>query len=368
MAEGEEVKNKQVLFRNYIDGFPKESDMYISSENTIRLKHSQGSNGVLVKNLVLSCDPLMLFLMHKKDLGGLFGCYTPDSPITGYGVAKILDSGNPKFKKGDLVWGITGFEEYSIITETESLYKIEHTDLPLSYYTGILGQLAKLMGCYVVGSAGSKEKVDLLKNKFGFDNAFNYKEEHDLTAALKRYFPEGIDIYFENVGGKMLDAVILNMRKHGRIVACGMISQYNLAEPEGVKNLMLLIDKRITMKGFVWFDYHTHYSKFLDILLPFIREGKIVYIEDVAEGLEKTPAALVGLFSGRNIGKQVIVLFDRIDITTWTQYQWPEHFCGLQAWLAFDLEMGKELKYLTLDFFSSQGVGNGIHRLEELLT
>ncbi|KAK3002531.1 hypothetical protein RJ639_022009 [Escallonia herrerae] len=106
----------------------------------------------------------------------------------------------------------------------------------------------------------------------------------------------------------MLDAVILNMRKHGRIAVCGMISQYNLAEPEGVKNLMLLIDKRITMQGFVSFDYHTHYSKFLDILLPFIREGKIIYIEDVAEGLDKTPAALVGLFSGRNIGKQVIVV------------------------------------------------------------
>ncbi|KAK2969576.1 hypothetical protein RJ640_003583 [Escallonia rubra] len=344
MAEGEEVKNKQVLFRNYIDGFPKESDMYISTENTIRLKLPQGSNGVLVKNLVLSCDPFMRLLMQKNDDSGLFGCYTPDSPITGYGVAKILDSGNPKFQKGDLVWGMTGFEEYSIITETESLYKIEHTDVPLSYYTGILGmpgitacagfyevstpkkgetvfvsaasgavgqlvgQLAKLMGCYVVGSAGSKEKVDLLKNKFGFDDAFNYKEEHDLTAALKRYFPEGIDIYFENVGGKMLDAAILNMRIHGRIAVCGLISQYNLAEPEGVKNLMPLIYKRITMKGFSAFDYLAHYSKFYDILLPLIREGKIVYIEDVAEGLEKTPAALVGLFSGRNIGKQVVVV------------------------------------------------------------
>ncbi|KAK3028959.1 hypothetical protein RJ639_039986 [Escallonia herrerae] len=203
MAKAEKVKNKQVLFKNYIDGFPKESDMYISTENTIRLKLPQGSNGVLVKNLVLSCNPFMRLLMHKSDDNGLFGLYScftsllrilselaigisliAIKPITGYGVAKILDSGNAKFQKGDLVWGMTGFEEYGIIAETESLFKIEHTDVPLSYYTGILvhpkkgetvfvsavsgavgqlaGQLAKLMGCYVVGSAGSKEKVTFL--------------------------------------------------------------------------------------------------------------------------------------------------------------------------------------------------------------
>ncbi|KAK2976088.1 hypothetical protein RJ640_009520 [Escallonia rubra] len=351
MAEREEVKNKQVLFKNYVDGFPKESDMYVSTENTIRLKLPQGSNGVLVKNLVLSCDPFLLLLMRKSDHGGLFSCYTPDSPITGYGVAKILDSGNPKFKKGDLVWGITGFEEYSIITDAESLFKIEHTDVPLSYYTGILGmpgitawagfyevstpkkgetvfvsaasgavgqlvgQFAKLMGCYVVGSAGSKEKnISVLINHFlvlliCFNGvSFVLVVDFLIVLTVTRYFPEGIDIYFDNVGGKMLDAVILNMRKHGRIALCGQISQYNLAEPEGVKNLLPLIHKGITMKGFTVFDYYNHYSKFLDILLPFIREGKIVYIEDVAEGLEKTPAAFVGLFSGRNIGKQVIVV------------------------------------------------------------
>nr|GEW69414.1 2-alkenal reductase [Tanacetum cinerariifolium] len=114
----------------------------------------------------------------------------------------------------------------------------------------LVGQFAKLSGCYVVGSAGTKEKVDLLKNKFGFDEAFNYKEEQDLDAALKRYFPEGIDIYFENVGGKMLDAVLLNMRLNGRISVC----------------------------------------------------------EDIVEGLENAPAALIGLYHGKNVGKQVVVV------------------------------------------------------------
>ncbi|KAH7547635.1 hypothetical protein FEM48_Zijuj01G0330700 [Ziziphus jujuba var. spinosa] len=150
--------------------------------------------------------------------------------------------------------------------------------------------------------------VDLLKNRFGFDEAFNYKEEHDLNAALKRYFPQGIDIYFENVGGKMLDAVILNMRVHGRIAVCGMVSQYNLQEPEGVHNLMHIVYKRVRIEGFAVFDYYHLYSKFLDLVLPQIRKGKITYVEDIAQGLESAPAALVGLFSGQNVGKQVVAI------------------------------------------------------------
>ncbi|KAF5942273.1 hypothetical protein HYC85_019915 [Camellia sinensis] len=210
-------------------------------------------------------------------------------PITGGGVARVLDSGHPNFKKGDLVWGRTGWEEYSVITKPESVFKIQNTDVPLSYYTGILGmpaasgavgqlvgQFAKLLGCYVVGSAGTKEKVDLLKNKFGFDEAFNYKEEKDLEAALK----SGIDVYFENVGRKMLNAVLVNMRLHGRIAVC----------------------------GFLVFDYYHLYPKFLEMILPRIKEGKITYVEDVAEGLESAPAALIGLFSGRNVSKQVVVV------------------------------------------------------------
>ncbi|WVZ16891.1 hypothetical protein V8G54_009873 [Vigna mungo] len=327
-----EVRNKRVVLRNYVVGFPKESDMKIV-EGRVKLKVAEGFDKVLVKNLYLSCDPIMRVLMIKMDFIDEYHHYTPDAvcskfirsvllyrptvfnlpftrlvflspterassissmlhlhenllltsrvfrPLTGYGVSKVLDSGHPDYKKGDLVWGITKWEEYSFISPSQICFKIEHTDVPLSYYTGILGmpgmtayagffeigspkkgenvfvsaasgavgqlvgQFAKLSGCYVVGSAGSKEKVDLLKNKLGFDEAFNYKEEPDLDAALKRYFGEGIDIYFENVGGKTLDAVLPNMRLHSRI-----------------------------------------------------------------PGLENGPAALVGLFSGRNVGKQVVVV------------------------------------------------------------
>ncbi|KAB5548545.1 hypothetical protein DKX38_011951 [Salix brachista] len=386
-TSGEEVRNMQVILKDYVAGFPKESDMHVKT-GSIKLKLAEdesSDNAVLVKNLYLSCDPYMRGRMTNSPVDDPdFSPFTPGSPIVGHGVAEVVDSRNPGFKKGDLVWGRKmGWEEYSLIKEPEKLFKIHSTDVPLSYYTGILGmpgmtayfgfyqvcspkkgervyisaasgavgqlvgQFAKLMGCYVVGSAGSKEKlcnfyatlllyllfdwrdlierfnlehvswldfdsafmvykVELLKSKFGFDDAFNYKEEHDLVAALKRYFPEGIDIYFENVGGKMLDAVLLNMRFHGRIAACGMISQYNLQQPEGIQNITTVVFKRIRLEGFIIFDYFDQYPKFLDFVLPYIREGKIVYVEDINEGLEHGPSALIGLFSGRNVGKQVV--------------------------------------------------------------
>lgn len=344
MAGEEAVSNKQVILSNYVTGFPKESDMKIIT-GSINLKVPEGSKDtVLLKNLYLSCDPYMRGRMSKLDKPSFVASFNPGEPLSGYGVSKVLDSTHPNYKKDDLVWGLTSWEEYSLIQSPQHLIKILDTNVPLSYYTGILGmpgltaygglyelcspkkgeyvyvsaasgavgqlvgQFAKLVGCYVVGSAGSKEKVNLLKNKFGFDDAFNYKEEPDLDAALKRCFPEGIDIYFENVGGKMLDAVLLNMRIHGRIAVCGMISQYNLEKPEGVHNLMQVVGKRIRMEGFLAGDFYHQYPKFLELVMPAIKEGKLVYVEDIAEGLEKAPSALVGIFTGQNVGKQLVVV------------------------------------------------------------
>ncbi|KAB2092110.1 hypothetical protein ES319_A02G006600v1 [Gossypium barbadense] len=344
MADEALVKNKQVVLKNYVNaGLPKESDMEIK-EKSIQLKVPEGTkDAILVKNLYLSCDPYMRNRMKKLE-DSYVPSFEPGSPISGYGVAKVVDSTHPEYKNGDLVWGTTGWEEYSLLTAPGLLFKIQHTDLPLTYYTGLLGmagmtaytgfyeictpkkgeyvyvsaasgavgqlvgQFAKLLGCYVVGSAGSKEKIDLLKNKFGFDEAFNYKEEPDLDAALKRYFPEGIDIYFENVGGKMLDAVLLNMRVHGRIAVCGMISQYNNDKPEATHNLMYIIPKRVRMQGFIVSDFYHLYPKYLEMVIPSIKEEKITYIEDVAEGIESAPTALIGLFIGRNVGKQLVVV------------------------------------------------------------
>ncbi|XP_049347237.1 2-alkenal reductase (NADP(+)-dependent)-like isoform X3 [Solanum verrucosum] len=340
MAE-EMMNNKQIILKHYVEGYPKESDMEFKN-SIIKLNVQEGSNVVVLKNLYLSCDPYMRSRMSKLE-GSYVQSFTPGSPITGCGVAKVLESVDSNFQEGDLVWGMTGWEEYSIVTATQSaLFKIHDKNVPLSYYTGILGmpgmtayvgfyeicspkkgetvfvsaasgavgqlvgQFAKMLGCYVVGSAGTKEKVDLLKNKFDFDEAFNYKEEKDLVAALKRYFPNGIDIYFENVGGKMLDAVLLNMKLCGRIAVCGMISQYNLEKTEGVHNLFCLITKRIRMEGFLVSDHYHLYPKYLEMIIPQIKGGNVVYVEDIAEGLENAPKALVGLFYGRNVGKQVV--------------------------------------------------------------
>ncbi|KAD3640792.1 hypothetical protein E3N88_30015 [Mikania micrantha] len=341
----EVVRNKQVVLKDYVNGYPKESDMMVTSNATICLELPKNEGGlVLLKNLYLSCDPYMRGRMNNTSKGSYTDSFIPGSPISGYGVAKVLDSTHPDFNKGDLVSGITIWEEYSLVTNPKLLTKIQHTHVPLSYYTGILGmagltayagfyeicspkkgdavfvsaasgavgqlvgQFAKLCGCYVVGSAGSKEKIELLKKDFNFDEAFNYKDEQDLDVALKRYFPDGIDIYFENVGGKMLDAVLCNMRVHGRIAVCGMISQYNLDQSEGINNLMLMILKRIRMEGFLVLDYHHLYPKYFDMILPLIQEGKITYVEDIVEGLDNAPAALVGLFSGKNVGKQVVAI------------------------------------------------------------
>ncbi|KAG6393619.1 hypothetical protein SASPL_147863 [Salvia splendens] len=346
---GEEISNKQVILNNYVKAYVKESDMSLRTSK-IQLKIPSGcDDAVLLKNLYLSIDPFIPKHMKKEE--NYITPYKLNSPIFGYGVSKVLDSSHPNFKMGELVWGFIYLEEYSLIKDPNVLFKVHDKDLPLSYYTGILGmpgmtayvgffefcspkkgetvyvsaasgaigqlvgQFAKNAGCYVVGSAGSKEKsvvalmkVDLLKNKFGFDEAFNYKEEQDYNAALKRYFPDGIDIYFENVGGKMLEAVLSNMRLYGRVAVCGMISQYNIEQHEGVHNLLYILTKRIRMEGYYVTDHYHIYPKYLEMVMPLIKEEKIAYVEDIVEGIESVPGAIVGLFSGRNVGKQVVVV------------------------------------------------------------
>ncbi|CAN1799063.1 2-alkenal reductase (NADP(+)-dependent) [Linum perenne] len=254
---------------------------------------------------------------------------------------------------------MTGWEEYSLIRKPQQMRKINKNDaVPLSYNLGLLGmpgftaycglyelcspkagdfvfvsaasgavgqivgQLAKLQGCYVV------------KNKMGFDGAFNYKEELDLDQALKRsanllfislehvtkskptnmgtnmcnrYFPEGIDIYFDNVGGPMLDAVLLNMKVNGRIAVCGMVSQNSVSDSgAGIRNISSIIPKRIMMQGFLQSDFLHLYPRFLEHVTEHYLKGQIVYVEDMDDGLDRAPAALAGLFTGENVGKKVV--------------------------------------------------------------
>ncbi|XP_047335092.1 2-alkenal reductase (NADP(+)-dependent) [Impatiens glandulifera] len=337
------VENKQILFKGYINGIPKETDMELKAGGKIELRVANGSSRILVKNLYLSCDPFMRGRMIFSR-ASYIPPFVPGSVIEGFGVSRVIDSDDPDFRPGDLVVGLTGWEEYSFIRKDQQLRKIQHHDIPLSYHVGLLGmpgftayagfyevcspqkgdyvfvsaasgavgqlvgQLAKLHGCYVVGSAGSSKKVDILKNTLGFDDAFNYKEETDLNAALKRCFPSGIDIYFDNVGGAMLDAALLEMRVNGRIAICGMVSQQDLSNPDGIRNMFCLISKRIKMQGFLQSDYLHLFPQFVKDMVSYYQQKKIVYIEDMNEGLESAPAALVGLFTGKNIGKQVILV------------------------------------------------------------
>ncbi|CAN6353209.1 unnamed protein product [Urochloa humidicola] len=313
-GEAAEVPNKRVILKRYVTGFPSEDDMEVVT-GTARLAVPEGSAAMVIKNLYVSCDPYMRGRMTKHERPSYVPDFVVGEALVNFGVGKVMASGHPDYKVGDLVWGMTGWEEYTLVPKPETFFKINHPEFPLSYYTGVLGavgqlvgQLAKLTGCYVVGSAGSDEKVNLLKTKFGYDEAFNYKKEKDLDAAMRRYFPEGIDIYFENVGGPTLEAVLDNMRIHGRIPVCGMISQYNLEEPEGVRNLFQVVAKRLRMEGFMVFDYFNQYYKFEEEMAGYLKEGKITYVEDIAEGLEKGPAALIGLFTGRNVGKQLVAI------------------------------------------------------------
>ncbi|KAL7587669.1 hypothetical protein Lser_V15G35718 [Lactuca serriola] len=339
---GKTMENKQIIFKRYTNESVQETDMELKLGNPIKLEAPKGSNAVLVKNLYLSCDPYMRGRMrdfHRSYIPP----FSPGSAIEGLGVSKVLDSDDPNFKRGDLVTGYTNWEEYTLIKKTNELRKIQQDDgIPLSYHVGLLGmpgftayvgfyevcapkkgdyvyvsaasgavgqlvgQLAKLHGCYVVGSAGTSQKVELLKNKLGFDEAFNYNDESDLESALTRYFPQGIDIYFDNVGGGMLDAALANMRAHGRVAICGMVSQNNRTDPQSFRNMFSIISKRITIKGFLQSDFIHLYPRFLEEITGYYKQGKIVYIENMNHGIETSPAAFVGLFSGKNVGKQVI--------------------------------------------------------------
>ena len=174
----------------------------------------------------------------------------------------------------------------------------------------IAGQIAKLKGCYVAGSVGSDEKVAYVIGELGFDAAFNYNTVSSLDVSLNEVCPSGIDVYFENVGGGMLEAVLLQLNPYARIVACGMISQYNLEEPEGVKNLSTMVGNKVKMQGFIVSDHMDLQPEFFAEMSKWMANGKIKYREDITRGVENAPAAFIGMLKGKNFGKQVIQIAD----------------------------------------------------------
>jgi NADPH-dependent curcumin reductase CurA len=261
--------------------------------------------------------------------------------MAGGAVAEVVESKSPAFAKGDLVFADTGWQEYAAVNAktAQKLPRIEPMShlisvygiAGLTAYFGLLnvgkpkagetvvvsaaagsvgvfvGQIAKLKGCRVVGIAGGAKKCDWLKNELGFDEVIDYKAEA-VAGGLKRAAPKGIDVYFDNVGGDILEACLFRMNLHGRISCCGAVSQYDGAAPQsgprGVPGL--IVTKRLTMQGFIVMDFNAERDKALSDLQTWVKSGQIKVPEDILDGLENTPRALIGLLAGDNFGKRMV--------------------------------------------------------------
>lgn len=294
---------------------------------------------VLVQNLYMSVDPAM-----RPPLTN--GQTKLNEVMSGGAIGRVVASRNNKLPEGTLVQNRNGFREYflshgdglqTVVTDGESLTTHLHIlgGTGLTAYGGLLvtgalkdgenvfvsaaagavgsvaAQIAKIKQCRVAGSCGSDDKVDFLVNELGLDYAFNYKTS-SIARELHIGLPDGIDVYFENVGGAHLDAAVGQMRPLGRIPVCGMISAYNNkgARSEGVTTLANMIYNRVTMRGFVVYEFNDIRDKFLADMREWIAAGKMKYRETIMEGIDQAPAALIGLLQGENTGKMLVRLAD----------------------------------------------------------
>ncbi|MBX6394998.1 MAG: NADP-dependent oxidoreductase [Alicyclobacillaceae bacterium] len=305
---------------------------------------SAGPGEIVVKTLYLSVDPYMRGRMN--DAKSYVPPYPLDEVITGGVVGQVVESRHPSFSVGDIVVGTLGWQHYSL-SNGEGLRKIDPSTAPISTALGILGmpgltayfglldigrpkagetvvisgaagavgstagQIAKLKGCRVVGIAGSDAKIAYLKEELGFDAGINYKTAGNLVQAIQEACPEGVDVYFDNVGGEITDAVITHLNDHARIVLCGQIALYNLEKPDlGPRPFPRLLIRRVLVKGFIVSDYADRIPEAAAELTGWFTAGKLKYRETVVEGLENAPRAFIGLFHGENIGKQLVKVAD----------------------------------------------------------
>lgn len=297
---------------------------------------------VLVRNLYLSCDPTQRGWMARDT-------YLPairiGEVIRGGAGGRVEQSRNPNYAPGDLVTGLFGWQDYAVVRAGERPSKVPPgVSLPLAMgvlgmtgltaYFGLLdvgrpapgetvvvsgaagatgsivGQIARLKGCRAIGIAGGREKCDWLVREAKFDAAIDYKAE-DVAARLRELCPKGIDVYFDNVGGDILDFALARLAMRGRVVLCGAISQYNDAKsPPGPKNYLSLLLNRGRMEGFIVFDYMSRAHEGVAELAKWLGAGEIVDRVDVQEGLEGAPRALRRLFLGENVGKQLVKIAD----------------------------------------------------------
>jgi NADPH-dependent curcumin reductase len=332
--------NHQVRLAKRPVGTPTRDNWAFTSEPV----QEPAAGGVLVKTLALSLDPAMRGWMNDAK------SYIPpvgiDEVMRAGGIGKVIASQNPKYAVGDLVSAGLGVQEYLLVPEDQikrsGMFKIDPRmgtitqwlnvlGMPgMTGYFGLLdvgqprpgdtvvvsgaagavgqtvGQLAKIKGCRVVGIAGGRAKCDWVVNELGFDACIDYKAG-DVKAALKEHCPKGVDIYFDNVGGDILDAVLARLARGARIIICGAISQYNNTTPvQGPKNYLSLLVNRARMEGIVVFDYADRFPIAVAELAGYLKDGRMKSREDVVQGLETFPEALVKLFTGENFGKLVL--------------------------------------------------------------
>ncbi len=297
-----------------------------------------GKGQVAVRNLFISVDPYMRGRMN--DVKSYIPPFQLGQVLEGAAVGEVIESAAEGLKPGDMVVSNLGWRE-SFVADAGQLLPVDASVRPPSAHLGVLGvtgltawaglnlvdvksgdrvlvsaaagavgsiagQLAKLRGCFVIGTAGSSEKVRMLVSELGFDAAVNYRDGN-LLEKLKAAAPKGVDVYFDNVGGDHLEAALELMRPRGRIIACGSISRYNDETPApGPRNLTMITGKRLTMKGFIVMDWFERMPDFLKEVGGHFAEGRLKMKETVIEGIENAPQAFIDLLRGGNVGKMVV--------------------------------------------------------------
>ncbi|HYI99382.1 MAG TPA: NADP-dependent oxidoreductase [Thermoleophilaceae bacterium] len=298
-----------------------------------------GPGQVLIRNSYLSVDPYMRGRM--RDVKSYIPPFEVGAVLDGGAVGQVIASNGGPFEEGAWVQHLGGWREHAL-SDGAGAYRVDPQLAPVSTSLGVLGmpgltayaglteiaptaegetvyvsaaagavgstagQIARLRGCRVVGSAGSREKVEWLTGELGFDAAFDYRE-HDVATALREHCPKGIDVYFDNVGGDHLSAALARMRTFGRIALCGAVSQYNEERPQpGPENFVAVLVRRLRIRGFIVFDHGDLMRPFLEEVGAWVRSGELRYRETIVDGLENMPSAFVGLLSGENIGKMLV--------------------------------------------------------------
>jgi len=330
------MNTQQIVLASRPKGTPTTDNFRIENVSLDAMKEGE----VELEGLFYSVDPYMRGRMN--DAKSYVPPFQINQPIEGGVIAKVAATKSTSFKRGDIITGRLPWR-HLIVANSNGLQKIDTAVAPASYYLGILGmtgltayfglidigkpkagetvvisgaagavgmvvgQIAKILGCRVIGIAGSDEKIKALKEDLGFEDGINYKSTKNIKEAIAACCPKGVDVYFDNVGGEISDGVIANINVHARIALCGQISLYNSAEiPVGPRLQPILLTRSVLMQGFIIGNYANLFSEGTAQLSQWVNEGKLKSTETIVHGFDKLPNALLGLFNGDNTGKMIV--------------------------------------------------------------